>query len=422
MVTRRVLLTGALAATALPIIDAYGSVTKTNQTLATNEAYWASIRRLYDLKADMINVENGYWGMMARPVLEQYITHTENVNRDNSWFARREFGKRFRHVTETLANSLNVAPDEIALTRGATEALQALISGYRGLSTGDAVMYADLDYGSMQMSLESKANRDGAQIIRLKIPEPVSYKGLIEFYTQAMVDAPKTRLLLLTHISHRTGLVIPVKEITQIAKSRGIDVIVDAAHSWGQLDFSPSDLGADFIGFNLHKWIGAPIGVGALYIRQARLADIAPNPSASAKEYDKVTGRAHTGTSNFAAILTVPDALDFHASITASAKSARLHYLRNQWVKFVADAPQIEVLTGEDPRLHAGITSFRIKGRTSTDDNRAIVAKLLADNRIFTVHRTGVAGGACVRITPGVYNTTAEMHAVGQAIRALVTA
>ncbi|MFT5560580.1 MAG: isopenicillin-N epimerase, partial [Litorivivens sp.] len=346
MVTRRVFLSGALATAALPALNAYGAMTMANHTLATDEAYWAGIRKLYDLKPDMINVENGYWGMMARPVLEQYITHTENVNRDNSWFARREFGKRFRHVTETLATSLNVGPDEIALTRGATEALQALMSGYRGLKAGDAVMYADLDYGSMQMSLESKANQEGADIIRLEIPEPVSYEGLIEFYTQAMADAPKTRLLLLTHISHRTGLVIPVKEITEIAKSRGIDVIVDAAHSWGQLDFSPRDLGADFIGFNLHKWIGAPIGVGALYIRQARLADIAPNPSASANEYDKVTGRAHTGTSNFAAILTVPDALEFHASITASAKAARLQYLRNEWVKFVADTPEIKVLTG----------------------------------------------------------------------------
>ncbi|MFT4796842.1 MAG: selenocysteine lyase/cysteine desulfurase [Candidatus Azotimanducaceae bacterium] len=422
MVTRRVFLSGALATAALPALNAYGAMTMANHTLATDEAYWAGIRKLYDLKPDMINVENGYWGMMARPVLEQYITHTENVNRDNSWFARREFGKRFRHVTETLATSLNVGPDEIALTRGATEALQALMSGYRGLKAGDAVMYADLDYGSMQMSLESKANQEGADIIRLEIPEPVSYEGLIEFYTQAMADAPKTRLLLLTHISHRTGLVIPVKEITEIAKSRGIDVIVDAAHSWGQLDFSPRDLGADFIGFNLHKWIGAPIGVGALYIRQARLADIAPNPSASANEYDKVTGRAHTGTSNFAAILTVPDALEFHASITASAKAARLQYLRNEWVKFVADTPEIKVLTGEDPRLHAGITSFRIKGRTSTDDNRAIVAKLLDESRIFTVHRTGVAAGACVRITPGIYNTTAEMHSVGRAIRALAPA
>lgn len=422
MVTRRVFLTGALASAALPILDANVSFAMADQTLATDEAYWAGIRKLYDINTDTINVENGYWGIMARPVLEQYIANTEYVNRNNSWFARREFGKRFRHVSDTLAASLNVDQNEIALTRGATEALQALISGYRGLKPFDAVMYADLDYGSMQMSLESKANQEGAHVISLKIPEPVSYSGLIEFYTQAMTDAPQTRLLLLTHISHRTGLVIPVKEITEIAKSRGIDVIVDAAHSWGQLDFSPRDLGADFIGFNLHKWIGAPIGVGALYIRHARLADIAPNPSATKEEYDHVTGRVHTGTSNFAAILTVPDALKFHESITASAKSLRLQHLRNQWVKYVSDTPEIEVLTGDDARLHAGITSFRIKGQTSTDDNRAIAAKLLNDNRIFTIHRSGVSSGSCIRITPGIYSSTAEMHRVGQAIRALVPA
>ena len=384
--------------------------------LAMDENYWQQVSQLYDVKKDIINVENGNWGIMSKPVMTAYFAHTERVNRDNSFFSRREFWPEIKAITNNAAQHLGTKTSEIAFTRGATEALQNLIAGYNHLTADDSLLYTDLDYDSMQLAMSAKAKSTGAKEIRLTIPEPYNYDQLIAFYEQAFTTHKNCRLLLLTHISHRTGLALPVKEITSIAKNHGIDVIVDAAHSWGQMDFDVDDLGADFIGFNLHKWIGAPIGVGVMYIRHSRLESIATNMSASKNQETSILGRVHSGTSNFAAFLAVKEAFAFHDMIGAANKEARLRYLRSLWVNQVKSVPGVEVLTPEDERLHAGITSFRLHDLKTASQNKAISEYLLKNHRVFTVHRTGIDNGCCVRVTPSNYNSAADMQATAEAI------
>jgi len=418
-ISRRSTLKGAAALGTAAFTSTKIAQTATN--LAKDEAHWAKIAKDFDVTPDIINLENGYWGLMSRPVLEKYITNTRAVNRDNSYYARRGYNQDFSTILRRIENELGARRGEIVLTRNATEALQGLIGGYDRLRPGEAVMYTDLDYYSMVAAMDTLAARQSCDVIRLNIPEPVDYDSLIEFYRAALANHPKVRLLLLTHIGHRTGLQIPVREITQMARAAGVDVIVDAAHSYGQLDVKIDDIGADFIGFNLHKWIGAPLGVGAMYIRESRLGAIAPNLSAAPSEKDGIEGRIHTGTTNFAALMTVPDAFDYHARVGAANKEARLRYLRDVWVDEVRDIKNLSVLTGNDPRLHGGITSFRFAGKTSVADNKAIVGRLLKDHGIFSVHRDGVAKGACVRITPSIYNSVDDVRQLARALRALST-
>jgi len=392
------------------------SASASPEQLARAEDHWADIALQYDTMTDITNLENGYWGMMAKPVLAHYQARTIQVNRENSYYARRVFNQESLAARRRLAELLGVETGEIAFTRGATEALQNLIGGYHRVTAHDAVMFADLDYGAMQAAMASVAVRVGADVVKLEIPEPADYDGLLAFYAKALDDHPQTKLLLLTHISHRTGLCLPIRQITALARARGVDTIVDAAHSWGQMDFQIADLGADFVGFNLHKWIGAPLGVGLLYINKARLDAITPNISAEPYEKDLTSGRVHTGTTNFAAILSVTAALDFHQHIGPKHKEQRLRYLRNRWVAGVQDLPNIEILTPNDARLHAGITSFRVKGRTTAQANIALVETLLREHQIFTVHRTGIASGACVRISPSMYNLAADMDRLVEAL------
>lgn len=381
-----------------------------------DEGYWAGIAAQYDVTAQITNVENGNWGLMARPVLNAYKAHTERVNRENSYFARRAYGPVYMQILEETATRLGTTPEEVAFTRGATEALQNIIAGYNRLKPGDTVMIADLDYDSIMHTMRWKAGREGAEIVEIAIPERATHDSVIEAYRDALSRHPHTRLLLLTHISHRTGLVVPVREISEIAHEQGVDVVVDAAHSWGQMDFKAPDLGADFVGFNLHKWIGAPIGVGVMYIRHDRLSDIDPNMSAGPGESGSIHGRVHTGTSNFAAYMSVPDAFAFQDSMGWPQKAARLNYLRNLWVSECRTAKGIEILTPDDARMHAGITSFRLEGMTTPEENKAIAAYLLDRHGVFTVHRTGVAAGACVRVTPGYYNSAKDMKRAAAAI------
>ncbi len=386
---------------------------------ADDEAYWREVAKAYDVKKDIINLENGYWGVMARPVAERYLENVKRVNHDNSFYARRSWGEDYRAAVAQLAAALGAREDEIAITRGATEALKGLIAGYNKLEPGQAVMYADLDYPEMIVMMDWRARESGCDVVKLSIPEPSTHDGLVAFYKKALEDNPSVKLLLLTHISNRTGLAIPVKEIVAMARAKGVDCIVDAAHSWGQMDFTADDIGADFVGYNLHKWIGAPIGAGMIYIRKGRLDDISLDPGAPEYDQGRVSGRIHTGTVDFAAVLTLPEALKFHLDVDPAAKAARFSYLRNLWVEASRGLPGLQILTPDDPRLHAAITSIRMEGKTTPEDNIALSKRLFDEFNIFTVHRVGVAAGACVRVTPSLYNSPEDVMALAKALKVM---
>lgn len=408
------------SAVAVPVAGR-AAVQPTGTARADNEAYWAGIAAQYDVTRDIIQLENGNWGMMARPVLNQYEAAVRRVNRETSYYARRGLTPDLMAVRDRVAVKMGVTPQEIAFTRNATEALKALIGGYNRLRPGDAVLQADLDYDSMQACFDTLKRTRGVDVIRISLPEPADYQGLIDTYEAALKANPKIRLILLTHLSHRTGLVIPVREIVAMARARGVDAIVDAAHSWGQLDFRPANIDADFIGFNLHKWWGAPLGVGVVYIRKDKIDLIDPDSANSPPFAASTYSRVHTGTVDFAAQLTVPAALDFQDMIGDAARAARLSHLRDLWAEKLRGTQGLEILTPPDPRLHGGITSFRLAGRTSVQDNMAIAKKLLDDHRIFTVHRDGPVAGACVRVTPALFNSAADIGALEKAIRSILT-
>lgn len=379
---------------------------------------WSAIASEYAVTREVIQLEHGNWGMMPRPVLRAYRAMVERVNRDTSYYARRTMIGDLEGVRAKLAMAMGVGSDEIVLTRNATEAMKALILQYNRLKPGDAVLYADLDYDSMQTSMESLAARRSVRVIRIPLPEPATRRGLIDAYEAAFKSNPAIRLVLLTHVSHRTGLVLPIAAITAIARRYGADAVVDAAHSVGQIDFRLPDLGADFVGFNLHKWIGAPLGVGALYIRRERIGEIDPDP-AERPDSAGITARVHTGTPDYAAQLTLPAALDFQAAIGADLRQSRLKVLRDRWVRPLRGLPQVQILTPDDPDLYGAITSFRMTGRTSHAENVALAKRLLDDHGIFCVHRDGLASGSCVRITPALSTSTGDLDRLVGAVRAI---
>lgn len=375
------------------------------EKLATDESYWRQVAAQYDITRDVIQLENGNWGSMSLPVLAAYEQHQRKVNQQNSYYARRDYPADYEKARARIAAALGVSVEEIALTRNATEALQGLIGSYNVLRPGDAVLYSDLDYDAMQMNMQWLATRRGVKVVKIDLPEPATYQGVIDAYATALKAHPQVRMMLLTHVSHRTGLLLPVKEIADLARQHKVDVILDSAHAWGQVDFRLPALGVDFVGLNCHKWIGNALGVGVMYIRRDRISSIDPYMGDTAFPATDIRARTHTGTSNFAAYLTVADALDFHESIGTPAKEARLRYLRDLWAEPLRGQREWEILTPPDKRLYAGITSFRRRGRTSLEDNVGLARRLVEEAKIFTVHRPGLASGACVRVTPAVFNS-----------------
>jgi isopenicillin-N epimerase len=389
--------------------------------IAANEEYWRKVSRCYEVDKSITNLENGYWGVMPTPLLAKYQAYTEQVNQANATYARKQFYVDYRGYRQRAAEELGVQSDEIMFTRGATEALQNLIANYNLLKQGDAVMYADLDYGGMQETMNWLEERRGVRVVRFVIPEPATRDAVLSVYEKALQDHPEVRLLLLTHVSNRTGLIMPVAEIAAMAKARGVDIILDAAHSFGHLDFKVAELGVDFVGLNFHKWMGAPLGTGLMYIRKERLQDIDPCYGNQSFPANNILSRASSGTSNFAAFMVIPDALDFHQQLGPAVKEARLRFLRNRWVDAVRDVPNLEILTPDDPAMTGALTAFRIKGSTSREQNRAIVDTLLSQHKIFTVWRDGVAAGDCVRVTPAVYTLAEDVDRLVPALRSIAT-
>jgi isopenicillin-N epimerase len=376
------------------------------QALARDERHWAKIAKLYDVTQEVVQLENANWGMMAKPVFADYQRQLAMVNRENSYYQRREYAADMKPIAERTAAMLGVSPDEIVFTRGATEALQGLIGGYNKLKPGDAVLYADLDYDSMITAMKWLKTRRGVDVIRMDMPEPATRQNVIDAYAAALEANPRIRLVLMTHVSHRTGLAPPVAEVADMARARGADVIVDAAHSFAQLDFKLPDLKADFVGVNLHKWVGAPIGVGVMYVRKDRIQDIDPFMGEPGQG---ISARVHSGTVNFAAFLTVPATLDVHDAIGIANKEARVRYLRDLWAEPLREHPRIQIMTPADPALRAGITSFRIRGQTSDAENIALAKRLLDEFNIFTVHRISLASGACIRVAPYFFNSDEDV-------------
>ncbi|NEW38032.1 aminotransferase class V-fold PLP-dependent enzyme [Nocardia cyriacigeorgica] len=391
-------------------------VGRTPEDLADDEKFWAAVANQFPRTPRITNLENGYYGIMSAPVRQAYLANTERLNESSSYLLRTTYKTELEDIRKKLAATAGAAVDEIALTRGGTEALQSLITGYNKLRPGDAVMYADLDYHSCQYAVDSLRGRRGVEIVTTTVPEPATHRSVLDHYSAALREHPRVKLMLLSHMNNRTGLVLPVREIVAMARQQGVDVIVDVAHSWGQLDFTIDDLGADFIGFSLHKWINAPLGTGFLYIRNQRLNDIDTAFGDQSYPADDIRARVHSGTVNAAAFLTITTALDAHSALGAPVKQARLQYLRDYWVQRVRDIPAVEILTPQDRAMYGAITSFRIRRRVSRADNEAIAEYLRHERGIFTVRRGGVARGDCVRVTPAQFTSVEDVDRLAVAL------
>jgi len=294
--------------------------------------------------------------------------------------------------------------------------LQSLIRNYNRLQPGDQVLISDLEYDTVKGAMRWLAGVRGVEVIELSHTHPASFDSLLQTYRSTFAEYPRLKLMALTHVTHRTGLVMPVAAIAKAAREHDVDVILDGAHALGQIDFNLAELGIQFAGFNLHKWIGAPLTLGFLYIAPERLADIDPDMGEFHYPITDVRARTSYSTPNFPALMTLPLVFEEHRALGgAAAKGARVNYLRNLWVSQVRPLKGIEVLTSDDPRLYCGITAFKFVGR----DQQGMVDRLLKEYDLFATTRTGAAFGTCIRVTPGLVTSAQDIHALINAITEL---
>ena len=391
--------------------------------LPPNSIPASSLPQHFDVEPGIHNLENGYWSIMPRSVAQVYAQKTAYINRTNSIWARNVLpggaclAAGGREAREAIARMMGVSSDEIAITRSGSDALQLLITNYKKLKTGDAVIYCDLDYDAMIAAMDWLGDHRGAQVVKFAMPEPATTANILAAYEDVLKRTPNAKLLLVTQVSNRTGLVTPVKDIVAMARSKGVDTIVDIAHGVACLDFQIADLGCDFAGWSVHKWTSAPLGTGAMYIRKSRIDDIDIAYDNHDIPPHEIAARVPAGTVNFAAVLSIPKAAEFHFAVGAAAKEKYVRSLRNRWVDQVRDLPNVEICVPDDPARFCAITSFRFKGMHTDDDAKRVQHILFEKYRVHTVWREGIANGPAIRVTPGLYSTFADCDALVQALR-----
>jgi len=383
--------------------------------LAQDEAFWAKVRAKYKLKPDYINLENGYYCTQPQEVLEAFITHVREINTEGSYYMRTRQYPDKDAVKTRLAGLAGCSPEELIITRNTTESLDTVISGI-DWKQGDEAVMAEQDYGAMLDQFALQARRYGMLNRRVSLPlDPKSDEEIVDLYARQM--SYKTRLLMIGHMVNITGHILPVRKLADMAHSKNVQIMVDGAHAFSHLDFKIPDLDCDYYATSLHKWLGAPLGAGVLYVRHDRIEKLWPMYSDQSMAGTDIRKLNHTGTHPVHTDLGIMNAIDFHETIGIKRKEARLRYIQNYWTKQVRGVPRIVLNTPSDPRRSCAIANVGVSGVAPKD----LAKTLLEKYKIWTV-AIDIANVHGARITPHLYTSTAELDTFVGALKEIAAA
>jgi selenocysteine lyase/cysteine desulfurase len=380
--------------------------------LAADETFWKALRAKYRPSPDFINLEHGYYSVQSTEVLEAFIAAVRRVNDEGTRYMRTAQVPDKRAARDELAALAGCSPTELIITRNTTESLDTVIAG-QDWKPGDEAVMAAQDYGAMLDQFALQARRYGMVNRIVSLPnDPRTDDEIVELYARAIT--PKTKLLLVSHLVNITGQILPVRKIVEMAHARNVPIAVDGAHAFAQLEFRIPDLGADYYAASLHKWLGAPLGAGLLYVRRDRIRGLWPLYADASVADDDIGKLNHTGTHPVHTDLAIRHAIAFHSSIGAARKEARMRFLQRYWTAQVRGLRNVVLNTPSDPLRAAGIANVGIAGIAPPELAQALFDRF----RIWTVaiERENVRG---VRVTPNLYTTREELDAFVSALRQL---
>ncbi len=372
--------------------------------LASDETYWAQIQRAFDSDRTMVNLNNGGVSPTPSHVLEAMIRDLRFSNElpvEHMW---RILEPRVESVRRDLAREFGCDAEEMAITRNASESQEIMIFGL-DLRRGDEVVLTNQNYPRMITAWRQRERRDGIVVkeVSFTVPPP-SKQHILDAFAEAIT--PRTRVIEVTHITNLTGQIMPVRELVEMARPRGIHLFVDGAHAFAHFPFSRSDLDCDYYGTSLHKWLLAPVGTGFLYVARDRQKSLWPLMAAPPEMDENIRKYEEIGTHPAANHNAIAAALAFHRGIGGERKAARLRFLRDRWARrLLVENERVRVLTPlDDPAQAGGIGLFSVSGL----DPIRLQAWLIDKHRIVTtpIVHPEFSG---VRITPNVYTTLDEI-------------
>ena len=379
---------------------------------ARDEDYWHFIKQAYQSSANIINLNNGGVSPQPKVVQDAFEQFNRLSNEAPSYYMWRILDAGREPIRKKLAQMAGCSSEEIAINRNTTEALETIVFGLR-LEKGDEVVVSKYDYPNMMNSWKQREARDGVVLKWVDLDMPMEDDdAIVKRYTDQFTS--RTRLVHITHMINWTGQILPAKKITEAAHKKGIEVILDGAHTFGHIDFSLQDIGCDYFGTSLHKWLCAPFGTGFLYVKKEKISQLWTLFSNEDPNSDDIRKFEVLGTRSFPAEQGIGNAIEFHEAIGTERKQARLHFLKKYWMEKVQDVPGIVWYTSLLPQYSCALATFGISGK----DPGVLSRELFEKYRIHAVsiERQGVQG---IRVTPHVYTSLDNLDKLVVAIRSL---
>ena len=367
-----------------------------------DEALWFEVSQSFTVDRSLVNLNNGGVSPSPAVVQEAMKRHLDYSNSAPPYAMWRILEPQREAVRKRLARQFGCDPEEIALTRNASEGLQICQLGF-DLKPGDEVLTTTQDYPRMVTTFKQRERRDGIVLRQFSIPVPAEDPGEIVRLFERHIT-PRTRLILVCHMINLTGQILPVSQITSMARNRGLPVIIDGAHALAHFEFSLADLDCDYYATSLHKWLFAPHGTGLLYVRRTKIADLWPMMAAPEVMDSDIRKFEEIGTHPAANYLAIAEALSFHQGIGPRRKAQRLVYLRDYWATRLLQQERVRLHTSLKPGFACGIATVEIQGI----DSATLNGWLWTNYRILTtaIVHDDFQG---IRVSPSVFTTLNEL-------------
>ena len=381
--------------------------------VAAHEDFWRDVQTAFTVDRTLINLNNGGVSPSPRVVQEAMRRYLELSNEAPVYTMWQLLEPQIESVRKGLAAAFGCDPEEMAITRNASESLETCILGL-DLKPGDEILTTNQDYPRMLTTWRQRERREGVVLRTISFPvPPASLDELAERFRKAIT--PRTRVILLCHMTNLTGQIFPVREICRLGREHGLEVIVDGAHAFAHFPFTLSDLDCDYYGTSLHKWLLAPHGTGFLYVRKSRIPKLWPLMPAPAEMDGNIRKYEEIGTHPAANHNAIAEALAFHNGIGSERKAARLRYLRDRWMKRLSGQKGVRIHTSFHPAMSCAIGNVGIEGV----DTKQLADYLWERRRIIVVPILH-AEFQGLRVTPNVYTTLAEVDAFAEEMERVV--
>ena len=398
-----------------PLISAselsdFKPISKNLPFINNEDELWKTVRSHYTLKDEYINLESGYYNIIPNPILDHFISHVKHVNIEGSYYMRKDLNKNKDRVTSELANLVGSTPDQIAITRNATESLDLVISGFPW-KKGDEAIYAKQDYGTMKEMFEQISDRYGVVNKIISVPNhPKNDEEIVSLYEGQITS--KTKLIMVCHMINITGQILPIKKICEMAHSYGVEVMVDGAHCVGHFDFSIDEFNCDYYGSSLHKWLATPLGAGLLYVNKNKTHRIWPLLANGNTDKTDIKRLNHIGTHPVHTDLAISNSIDYLKWIGMERKEKRMRFLQRYWSDKLRNVKNVIVNTPKDIERSCGIGNV---GLTNMSPSR-MEDLLFEKYNIFTVAIDYANVKGC-RISPNIFTTTEELDSFVKAVK-----